>query len=136
MNTMIRRCSFPGFVLRSAGYLALLIASITLLRAQITIDLPDNVPLQPAMSGQTFDVFIQNDTGSARSDITGLKFQIQTTDSGPSGSGSIPAPSISYVNVVAGTMFQSVNDGSGSNHDGNRHDVGVSPQVFLQEVAT
>jgi hypothetical protein len=102
---------------------AAIVASTSALFAQVTIDLPD-ISVQ-AGGSTSFEVFAQS-SGSDRTDITGISFQIQTEDGGPSVGGSVLAPSISSVDVVTGTVFQ--NNNSAGNTGGS-----IVPQVFIQE---
>jgi hypothetical protein len=113
--------------LRLASGLLVLISSLHICIGQIVVDLP-NVNVLPDTAGQSFDVFIQN-SGAARTDVTGIAFQIQTTDGGPSSGGSIVGPSISFVDVITGPVFS-------GNNSGNEFNAGVTSQIFYQQTDT
>jgi len=111
-------------VRRSAAAVVGLLVSLgsAELSAQIFfMDLPD-VSLLPNTPGQTFNVSIENDTGSGVQ-VTGIGFNLQVADGGTASSGSINGPAITSVDIFSGTAFASNNNGqSGSGQ--------IVPQVY------
>jgi hypothetical protein len=108
--------------------LAVLLASAGALRAQLTISLSSLS--FPAAPGETFDVFVEN-SGPARSDITGLIFDIQSGIF--DGSNFSSGPKITSVDATSGgNLFASNNDptltGQGS--------VDPQQQLFDRQVKT
>jgi len=85
------------------------------------MNLPD-VNLFPNTPGQTFNVSIENDTGSGIQ-VTGIGFNLQVADGGTAAGGSINGPAITSVDIFSGTAFASNNNGlSGSGQ--------IVPQVY------
>ncbi len=80
----------------------------------LTIDLPE-LNLNPNEANQSFDITIAN--GGAALAVTGIGFNIQVADGGPSipapNTGTIDGPEITAVDVFTGTAFASNNNGPG-----------------------
>ncbi len=78
-------------------------------RAEVSIDLPE-ITLLPNTPHQAFDVFVRN-TGPTLQ-VIGVGFNIQVADGGPPLGGKTNGPAIASVDVFAGTVFESNNNGS------------------------
>ena len=77
--------------------------------AQLAIDHSD-FTLEPDQADQLVTVSLVNDGEPVP--VTGIGFNVQVTDSGPSLAGSIPGPKISHVDVFSDTIFDSNNNGA------------------------
>jgi hypothetical protein len=96
MKSQIENAWFPGSRRAWPWTVAVVLASAGALRAQLTISL-SNLSF-PQGRGETFDVFVAN-SGPARSDITGLVFDVQSGVF--DGSSFSPGPKITSVDATS-----------------------------------
>ncbi|HOX01115.1 MAG TPA: hypothetical protein P5022_01015 [Candidatus Paceibacterota bacterium] len=96
------------------------------LRAAVSIDLPE-ITVLPNTPGQAFDVLLQN--GGDSFPVIGIGFNIQVADGGTAAGGHTNGPAIAFVDIFAGTVFATNNNGpSGSGS--------IVPQVYERGTMT
>lgn len=96
------------------------------LNGQALVISPGNIDLQPDAAGQNVDIFVQNSGTPAA--VTGVQLNIQVGDGGPAAGGTL-GPSITAVDVITGTIFESNNNGLGGTGS-------VTTQIFDRATGT
>jgi hypothetical protein len=89
-----------------------LLGTTWLSQGQLVIEVGPH-DLLPNLADQTIDLFVEN-IGSTGVPVGGISLNVQVADSGPAskdGFGSIDGPNITGVELLAGTIFESNNNG-------------------------